>query len=508
MAAIHRKDYIYAYLTAVFIYTVTAVFSVGYEQASEHFHIIEFALFKMGINQPAELDGLFTAHIQSGFQPFLAYLSLNAFQFLGIQNPFTQIAIIRIFMGLFCLAASLLGVKALLPSIKEETLHIPLIILTPLLWFLPFISVRFSPETLSGSLFLLAFSLVLFRRNPLSSSFIYKIPWVIPGVIMGLAADSFSLTAIVVLSFVLWLVFYGKEKGAHIALLITGIAAGLAIGTAASYWLYGDVCFPFLNNFTHLLYSPVPERSITPWYYWLLEIFMSSGFIVGIVVLLCLFSFWIWHIKNPVTWITMPFLAFCVFLPDVKICTLFPLAFYIPYIIVYSAQDLLIFTEKYLGPRISSFGFHTITILFLLANSLFVFLFTFKPADPDTATIRFVDQQYNAEDIIFLYADNSNPYETREPEKVRKKFYWPGNLEMFHLSQPGEVEAFYSRRDKMILLCVRKSALDAGFKADPEKFTKVFESLPTEYFMLTSNYWEKDYEALVIYQYHNCKLVY
>jgi phosphatidylinositol glycan class B len=508
MTELRRQDYYYAYLTAVFIYVVTAIFSIGYHQSDEHFQIIEFALYKMGINQPTDLAWEFSAQLRSGFQPFLAYLFLKTFSLLGLSDPFVQMAIIRIFMGLFCLMVSLVGIKALLPSIKEQSLHQPFIILTPLLWFLPYISVRFSSETLSGSLFMLAFALVMLRRNPLSNSFLFKVPWVIIGLIFGLAFEARFQTGIMIAGFLLWMLIIAKKSVRSILLMVFGAGIGVVLGMVCSRWLYGQWCSPFFNIASMFLGKEGPNFSSQPWFYLFQEVFMNGGFVVGVIILFCQFFFWVKHFKNPVTWITLPFFAFYLLVPNKEIRFLFPVAFFLPYIIIFSSQDFIIMAYRHFHPLVKSIGYYTIIFVFILANSLFVFLFAFKPADENTAVISYLDKQYNPEDVLLLYADLSNPYDPFDSYPVVKRFYIPAKLEMYHVYRPEDVEAFYSRKDKMILLCLRKAQLGYGFWVDNTKFIKVYESLPTEYYRITRNYWEKEENALIIYQFNNCKLMY
>lgn len=508
MIKLHRKDYLYAYLTAIFVYVVTAIFSLGYHNADEHFQIVEFALYKMGINQPETLAWEFAAQLRPGFQPFLAFLFLKTFQVFGITDPFTQMSIIRLCIGQFCLVVSLLGLKALLPSIKEEGLLQPYIFLTPLLWFMPYLSVRFSSENLSGILFFLAFVLVLMRRNPQSGSIIYKVPWIIIGLIFGLAFESRYQTGIMIAGFMLWLIFLGEKKGKPLLLLASGFILALGIGMLADRWLYGVWCVPFYNITSMLLSMSGPDFGNQPWYFLFQEVFMNGGFVVGFVLLFCLFFFWVKHFKNPVTWITLPFFVFYLLIPYKEIRFLFPIAFLVPFIVIYSSQDFLVLSYKYMHPLVRKIGYYSIVFVFLLANSIFIFLFAFKPADPDTSAIAHIDKQYDPEDIILLYADCSNPYDPFDSYPVVKRFYIPEKLEMYHVYRPEDVEAFYARQDKRILLCLRKIQLGLGFHVDKTKFIKVYETLPDAYFRITKDYWEKENDAIIIYQFNNCKLVY
>lgn len=508
MPVTRRKDLILAFVAAVFIYTVTAIFSVGYELIGEHYQIIEFARYKMGLHPEVAGDPLFTSQTQSGLQPMLAWLFLNVCQWIGCTNPFNQLAVLRLLMGLACLLAMLLSIKVLLPSIKEKSLHVYFIVLTPLIWFMPYISIRFSQETFSGCLFLAAFSLVMLRREVENRTWLHKIPLLIPGILMGLAVDSYIFTLVMLIAFLAWLMIFGEEEWKETGLIFVGVLVGQALGAAASYWLYGSFCYPPWNRAVEYYTQAHAGGVLEPLYNVFLEILMEGGHIVGIITVISIISFWIRHPKNPVTFLTLPYILTCAFLPEQEISTYFPLAFFVPYMIMYTGQDYLIIVEKYIGPRFCSITFDLQAILFILCNSIFIFLFAFKPADPDTAAIKYIHSQYRPDNVIVLYANNSNPFQSSGPNPVCKKFYIPPELEFYPVKSQEDIEAHFSRKDKLILLCVREPQLNAGFPVQDEHFVKVFESMPKEYFYLTGNNWEKEYEAMTIFQFRSCRLMF
>jgi GPI mannosyltransferase 3 len=503
-----QKDYLYAYLTSIFVFVVTAVFSIGYHQADEHYQIIEFALFKLGINQPENLVIEYSQQLLPGFQPFIAFLFLKSFSWLGISGPFLQMGIIRIFIGLFCLFATFIGLKAFLPAVEENRLRQPLIFLSPLLWFIPFISVRFSSETLSGVLFFLAVSLVSLRRNPFSRNIIYRVPWWFSGMLMGFAFNSRYLVVLMIAGFILWLLIIGKEKFKNVLYLFFGIIAGIGIGVLADYWLYGQWCSPFYNSFIHFVQNWSTHPDSKPWWFWLVQVFFDGGMIVGVCLLFCVLYFWGRYLKNPVTWVTLPFVLVHILIPDKEMRFLYPVAFFVPFMIIYTLQDIFRWVRKFLPKSFRNTIYFVLALLFLLSNTIYITLYTFKAADQNTAAINFIDKHYNSKDIILLYANSSNPFYPNDTSNIVNRFYLPKGLEMYSVKKADEIPAYYSRKDKLLLLCVRKGQIKDGFTVDNGLFTQVFESLPDLYFKITDSYWEKPEDVLEIYQYKMCRLRY
>lgn len=73
----------------------------------------------------------------------------------------------------------------------------------------------------------------------------------------------------------------------------------------------------------------------------------------------------------------MPLFVIYLFAPVKDVRFLFPFAFLIPYIIIYSSQDFIVLADKYLNRTVKNIGYYTIVGIFLLVNSIFVILFAF-----------------------------------------------------------------------------------------------------------------------------------
>jgi phosphatidylinositol glycan class B len=503
-----KKDYLYAFLTAAFIYAVTAIFSIGYDHPDEDYQIIEFAAYKLGINQASGLTLDFAHQLRPGLQPFLAYTALGMLSKVGISDPFTQMAIIRMGMGFFCLLISFLGIKALIPSVREESLKHTFIVLAPLLWFMPFLSVRFSAEILSGALFMLAFSLSLLKREAEPGAFYSKIPWLIIGLLLGLAFEAKYATVVMIVAFLAWLIIKGESGIKPILLIAAGFGLAIALGFIFNRWLYGCWCSPFYNSILYAINSESQRFSAQPWYFIFGKIFLSGGVVIGAIILACLALFWIKHFSNPVAWVTLSLFLFYVIVPHKELRFLYSIGFMIPYVIIFSCQDLIVFNSRHFSERFKKVLFYTIVPLFIFSNFAFVVIFAFKPADPDTAAIKFIRDQYDQKDVVLLYADHSNPWDPYETDPVIRRFYLPQELEMHSVKNCDDIPAYYSRKDKLIVLCVRKQVLNQGYRIDKSKFKMLFESMPYEYFLFSRDAWDKESESLLIFQYNSCKLLF
>jgi hypothetical protein len=71
------------------VYIAVAVNSNGFNNADEHFQIIEFAQFKLGNSDPSALAWEFHSQVRPGLQPFMCFSIFKFLKFLGINDPYT-----------------------------------------------------------------------------------------------------------------------------------------------------------------------------------------------------------------------------------------------------------------------------------------------------------------------------------------------------------------------------------------------------------------------------------
>ncbi|MGV3638549.1 MAG: hypothetical protein ACO1NQ_12995, partial [Flavobacteriales bacterium] len=133
------------FLIAAVIYLITAWNSSGFHSADEHFQVIAFAQWRLGALPAEHLPWEFAAEIRSSFQPWIAVTTFKGAALVGIHDPFTQALLLRAFTALLALFAMRRSVQVMMvryPTAEQRAF----ILLSYALWFVPFLSVRFSSE--------------------------------------------------------------------------------------------------------------------------------------------------------------------------------------------------------------------------------------------------------------------------------------------------------------------------------------------------------------------------
>src|SRR5215470_1625722 len=99
---------------------VTAWFSESFYFPDEHFQILEFMAFKLGITPAADLPWEFSARIRPWFQPLVYILIAKPLVILGMKDMFVVAFVLRLATGIFSLFALAAFVRAVLPTIEGD----------------------------------------------------------------------------------------------------------------------------------------------------------------------------------------------------------------------------------------------------------------------------------------------------------------------------------------------------------------------------------------------------
>ena len=136
----------------LFIQLITAFTAIGTSSADQHFQIIEFSLHQLG--QPSgatyvwEIDNFVRPTIQvylfSGF-----HLALN---YIGIDDPYTQLTILRILLGVIMFVVfNLLALHYFRNEAKRILIYV--LLLMNFSWVLPYTRTLYCSEMVSSLFF-------------------------------------------------------------------------------------------------------------------------------------------------------------------------------------------------------------------------------------------------------------------------------------------------------------------------------------------------------------------
>jgi phosphatidylinositol glycan class B len=330
---------------------MAAVFSNGFYHPDEFYQTLEFASFKLGITPQDQMMWEFSERIRPWLQPGMYVALARAGHGLGITSPFDLWLVFRVLSGLM----GLVGTWLILLGLERRCFTRPY---APTigwvyawLWFLPYVYVRTSSESLGGSTMMMALGLCMAAHPPADASEggpkanprTHRAGWMFAmGTLLGLAVQFRYQQACMVLGFLAWGLTFGKFPLKSFIWLGLGILGVTALGLATDRWGYGAwTLTPWNYLRVNLLEGRANQFGVDPpWAYMYLIARNPLGPLAWIVLGAAV-CFWIRYPRHVLTWSSLPLLIVHSFIGHKEDRFLFPLAMYAP-----------VFLVMGLGPRL------------------------------------------------------------------------------------------------------------------------------------------------------------
>lgn len=405
-------------LVYLFFYIAAAFFSFGYHHVDEHFQILEFLGWKIDI--PAVLTWELGAHIRPALQPSLAYLFYQVGEwFYGIKNvnPFHLTVFLRFFtvflhtLTLFFFLEPLL--KFLSPQSRKYVIWLSIII-----WFFPYMAVRYSSENYSRIFFLLSFSLPLWWESLKKEEKNYQHwtqwIWFISGVIAGLAFFFRFQIALMVVGFFAWSFFVKKESWKYLAIFTIGVLFTCVANILIDYWFYQEWVLTPWNYFNvNIFQGKANSFGINPWYdYFIKAVGYNIPFFPIYTIIPVLF--FILYPRHVLSWIVIPFLLVHLIIGHKELRFLFPLISFLPFFII-----LVLDKWKWWNhPGKLKRG---LVKYFLITNMILLFFGAFRPADFSTVYFfKYLYDKHRGQTVFYF----NHPQETSDSYRLPQTLLW------------------------------------------------------------------------------------
>jgi len=417
----YKKNSFYALVLAVaaILFFITAYNSHGFYHPDEHYQIVEFAQAKLGIIDTKTLAWEYHEQIRPTAQPMLCFFVLKVLHAFKIVNPYHQTLCLRLLTAFFALIAIHFFVKNTQNFFENKIIQKGYYLLSYFLWFIPFLSVRFSSETWAGLLFLLALTLLLKNINK-------KIPYFQIGILLGLSFLFRFQMAFALLGLFLWLFFANKTKIYSLFMLSLGFLVILIFGFCLDSWFYGEfVITPWNYFYSTILDSDTPNFGTSPWYFYLTKLISFPNYIVGISFVVSMIFLLLKTPKNIFLWCFIPFVLVHSFVPHKEERFIFPLAYLFAIILTMAFHLLYDLIRK--RTVFKTFN-HVFLFLFFATNLVGLLVMGYQGADKGRiAMTKFVYDNYKERPVKVLFFSNSNPYNPWHFGPIR--FYSPPNLQ-------------------------------------------------------------------------------
>ncbi len=428
------------------VYTLTAINSKGYYHYDEHYQIIEFANLKLGLNQPGDLAWEYGARIRPAIQPAIALMIFKALNAAGVADAYSQALSLRLVTALLALTAIFFFIRASLTWIKAKY-HYAYIVLSYFLWFLPFLNVRFSSETWSGLLFLLASAILAgYDRNKRNTL-------LLPGFLLGLSFLCRFQIAFLIIGLYAWLLIVLKLKPVRLIPITGAAAVAVVLGVAIDTWFYRRLVFTPWNYFRINIVEDVASAfGTSPWYYYAKWVFNLPS---GIFLLIALMIVLVKYPRQLVVWVTIPFIIAHSLIAHKEPRFLFPLINFVPLLLLLAWQQSASFLGHLKG-RAWRFVPPVIAGMFLMINVAGLVNTSLSAVGNGSKAITyFIHKNYQGQPCNLIYQPYANPYNPLNWLDLPETFYRDEDITEINMEEVEFVDSAVFRA-KMNLWVVQK----------------------------------------------------
>lgn len=404
-----HTPYIFLITLALIVFITVAYNSSGYHHEDEHYQLIEFANYKLGLLEKDQLAWEFHSEIRPGLQPLICYIIFRICNRLGISDGYWLVFILRLISAGGFLYILNFYIKSHLKFL-EPCLQRWFIGTSLFLCFLPYINVRFSSENWSGALFLIPLSLVVKSNYSNNSKKFFLI-----GAFLGFSVLFRYQSSFLVLGFYLWLIFINKEKLKHLICLSAAFCIILIFGVGLDFWLYGKFTISMYNYFhVNLIQNVSASFGVAPWYEYFLLILNSSG-LFGIFVIASFALGAYYYSRNVIIWSVIPFIFVHFVIPHKELRFMYPIANLVPILFFLMLQKFNIFLNK---SRLKNAAIYSIVTILLLYNTIALCSTSLSGAgNGKTSVTEFIHRNYDEKTINIIQYGDLNVYIDWGPPK-------------------------------------------------------------------------------------------
>jgi phosphatidylinositol glycan class B len=371
------------YLLPLFI---CSYFSVGFHHFDEHFQILEYANYKMGYSSASDLPWEFGEKIRPTLQPWITVLFWKISNLFFEFNPF-QFAFFLRFLTAVLSVVALVGIRhTFIHTVAPQNVNW-YYRFSFLLWFMPFVMVRYSSETWSALFFV--FGLIVTFSKPK----IWK--YFLAGLFFASSFWFRFQIAFMIFGLGLWLIFIKKEDFKYLVCMFFGFMTLSLLFIYLDTIFYNQLVFTPFNYFKEtILISSKNFGSYGAWYY---PLMFSLHLVppISIIILFFILKYFYQNPKSSLTWISISFVLPHFIISHKEIRFLFPLFVFLPLILSSFQNNFSFLIQKF---KI------TYQIIIILNCVLLVFIM-FKPADIRIFNFKQLSDNGRFNNYVYLKSD-------------------------------------------------------------------------------------------------------
>ena len=257
------------------IMLVTAWFSVGYHHPDEHYQLLEFYNYRMGLSPLSDLPWEYATHCRSALQPFLVYCFSAVLGALGISSTVTLAFVLRLCMAIFTWYTTCRLIIVLAPTLANRRVQQLYAAMALFAWFVPYVGVRFSAEAIASNCFFLALAMLLEQQQDKQGK---PLRLVAIGLLLGFTLFFRLQMGLAYIGLVIWVLFIRKMKVIEWGTIAACALAAMGLSVVVDHWFYGIWTFTPYNYFDiNIVKNVAAKFGVMPWWHYFKQ-FAEVGF--------------------------------------------------------------------------------------------------------------------------------------------------------------------------------------------------------------------------------------
>ena len=404
---------------AIVLYLFFAYFNYGHNTGDEYSQIYEFAAYKIGYVNYADLRlWEYDTHMRPGFQVWIVY---ELYQFMHLFNAdvniFSLNYIIQAGSALLSIFACFLSFKVLSKDFSQTYSKL-FVLLSLFTWLGIYTSLHFNGENISGKLYFISVLLILLALD--KKTWYY---FALSGIIFGMAfASRFQIT-FSALGVFLWLIIARKISLKHLLILLISSLISIGIfNVVIDHWFYGQWVFSAYNYYyQNMVTGTMNSYGTDPFYTY---IPMLLGYFPWGPIYVVATAWFIYRKpKHLFTAAIVPFFVIHSIIGHKEVRFMLPMIAFMPYIIT-TWLDKINFIDKFHSQKA-----YRVTAKIVIWLNLIAFISMLIPAATEIGGWRYISQNYSQPTTIYYNA-----------VKDRKLlFYIKPNIKLIPINNASEI---------------------------------------------------------------------
>lgn len=477
MNIIFKSPYKNIFILSLLVYLITAFCSAGYLHPDEHFQILEFCNYKLGKSPISDLPWEFYEKIRPALQPALACFIIKILNFVSISNPFTYTIIFRILTALLSWFIVSKTSLLLINDFSSENGKKIFLFLNFFLWFIPFISVRFSSENYAAITFLSSVYLVVRYNDKASNKNLFQL--IIAGLLLGFSIFFRFQVCFAIIGLGFWLILVNKMRWENLLILIMSGTCAIAFCIYLDFWFYGKFVFTPANYFfANIIENKAANWGTLPWWYYFVFFILNAIPPISILLLI-FFLIGLFRKKtNIFTWCIIPFLIGHFVVGHKEMRFMFPMLFGFIYLAAIGIDYFLV-NRKFEK---------TLRFLFIFSVVINTPLLIVKMLTPAQEAICYYKYLYNysSKKEIVLLCNEKNIYDL---VGLQANFYKSSNIKCIVLNDDMKISDYLNKYKPDSILQLERN-ITAGNKFAGYKNETIYCLFPRWVVHFNFNNWE------------------